>query len=78
LFDTRDRSLVLCASKARSLNFCLYQKIGDRTVICFKSQDLECCLIQEIGAWNVMCFRKSQEPELLSNTRDRSLDCYVL
>jgi hypothetical protein len=24
-----------------------------------------------------MCFRKSQEPELLSDTRDRSMECYV-
>jgi len=43
-----------------------------------KARSLNCCLIQEIGAWNVMCFKKIQEPELSDDTRDRSLDCYLL
>jgi hypothetical protein len=44
-----------------------------------KARSLNCCLIQEIEAWNGLCFRKSQEPRLLSDTINRSMEeCYVL
>jgi hypothetical protein len=39
-----------------------------------RARSLNCYLIQEIGAWNVMCFRKSQEPKLLSDTRNGAWD----